>query len=503
MLRTLLIALALLWPAAASAEWRKAVSEHFIVYGDVPEQGLRGFAQNLERFDQLLRMVTNVRTPPTGRKLTVFVVESDERVRRLTGNAGTGVVGLYMSSLGGARAIVPYRKTDSGKWGVEGVEILQHEYVHHFMWQNAPAPYPAWYREGFADYYSTVKFTDPQTAVVGTPARSNALYIRHAGYAPWNDILTYGSGDASFNVYALYAQGWMVVHAMATDRELRGKVNAYLAKIADGSTPADAYKAAFGDGSYFSDTMRAYTKKKEIGALQLKLREAPAAAAVAVGPVSRAEDALLDLAIRLSYAEGSKRVPDIARDIAAKARVFPGDAYALELSARAALLAGDRASAAAAADALVKSAPGHGAGMLYKGLSLAAAAEASKDAKSPLWREARSWIVKANAADPDNPQILFSYYRTFADQGAPPPANATEALTRAFELYPQNGEVRLAMAADFERRERYADALAVLKPLANNPHRGEGEGELEEMLKRLQAAMSTAKAADGKTAARP
>jgi hypothetical protein len=94
MLRTLIVALALLWPAAASAEWRKAVSEHFIVYGDVPEQGLRGFAQNLERFDQLLRMVTNVRTPPTGRKLTVFVVESDERVRRLTGNAGTGVVGL-------------------------------------------------------------------------------------------------------------------------------------------------------------------------------------------------------------------------------------------------------------------------------------------------------------------------------------------------------------------------------------------------------------------------
>ena len=73
MLRTLIVALALLWPAAASAEWRKAESEHFIVYGDVPEQGLRGFAQNLERFDQLLRMVTNVRTPPTGRKLTVFV----------------------------------------------------------------------------------------------------------------------------------------------------------------------------------------------------------------------------------------------------------------------------------------------------------------------------------------------------------------------------------------------------------------------------------------------
>ena len=489
----LLLAPALMWPAAASAEWRKASSEHFIVYGDVPEAGLRAFTEELERFDHLLRVVTKVARPPSLRKLTVYVVENDERLRRLTGTGGTAIAGMYSKPIEGARAIVPFKKTSSNSWGLEGVEILRHEYAHHFMWQHAPAPYPAWYSEGFADYYSTARFTDPQTAIVGAAAKSRAMVIRHQGYVSWPQILTYGTNEVNFGAMALYSQGWMLVHAMATNRELRTKINVYLDAIGQGRGPADAYKAGFGETSYLEDTMREYAKKTELGALQLKLRAAPAPL-IAMSPLGAAENALLDLTIKLNYAREPKRIAAVASDVAQRAAAFGSDPYALELAARAATAAKDHKGAVSAADRLLKAVPGSSAGLLLKGLALSAEAEGKKDPKSPLWREARSLIVKANAADPDNPHILFAYYRTFPAQGAAPPGYAVDALNRAFELYPQNDEVRLAVAGDFERRERFADALAVLKPLAHDPHRSEKEGELASMLKRLQEATTKATA---------
>jgi len=39
----------------AAAEWKRAETAHFIVYGDVPEQTIRRYAQKIERFDAFLR----------------------------------------------------------------------------------------------------------------------------------------------------------------------------------------------------------------------------------------------------------------------------------------------------------------------------------------------------------------------------------------------------------------------------------------------------------------
>ena len=56
-MRLLAIAVALTVGVAspANAEWRRAETAHFIVYGDVPERTIRAYAQKVERFDALLR----------------------------------------------------------------------------------------------------------------------------------------------------------------------------------------------------------------------------------------------------------------------------------------------------------------------------------------------------------------------------------------------------------------------------------------------------------------
>ena len=56
----------------------------------------------------------------------------------------------------GAIAVVPRNTGTDGVF--TGQLVLFHEYAHHFMLQYAPAAYPAWYVEGFAEVVSTASF---------------------------------------------------------------------------------------------------------------------------------------------------------------------------------------------------------------------------------------------------------------------------------------------------------------------------------------------------------
>jgi hypothetical protein len=47
-----------------------------------------------------------------------------------------------------------------------------------------------------------------------------------------------------------------------------------------------------------------------------------------------------------------------------------------------------------------------------------------------------------------------------------PPAGAQNALYRAFELVPQDDDLRYQLALDFEKRGMITDAIATIKPAA-------------------------------------
>ena len=60
-MRKLLILLTLLvTPAAANAEWHKAVTDHFVIYAEGDEKSLRDYAERLERFDSGARRLRNL-----------------------------------------------------------------------------------------------------------------------------------------------------------------------------------------------------------------------------------------------------------------------------------------------------------------------------------------------------------------------------------------------------------------------------------------------------------
>src|SRR5690606_27157172 len=85
----------LLSAVAAHAEWLKAETDHFIVYGDTSEASLRRYARKVERFDALLRTYYPITTEHEIPKLEIFMAEGRRDMNRVSPGIGEGVAGFY------------------------------------------------------------------------------------------------------------------------------------------------------------------------------------------------------------------------------------------------------------------------------------------------------------------------------------------------------------------------------------------------------------------------
>ena len=69
-------------PLTVHANWLRAKTDHFIIYGDMREKAIRDFAEKLERFDTLIRFVTNNDDKDTVTPVTIFSLASENEIKR-------------------------------------------------------------------------------------------------------------------------------------------------------------------------------------------------------------------------------------------------------------------------------------------------------------------------------------------------------------------------------------------------------------------------------------
>jgi hypothetical protein len=198
-----LIALAilslLLIATPAQAEWRRAESPNFVLYGNLSEEALRQRIRLLEDFDALLRTITSVREAPSPNRLHVYIVTGPRQLRAIR-NLPPTTAGFYSATTEGVAAFVDGSASEMGN------EILFHEYAHHFMLQHRPNAYPSWYIEGFAEYYMTARF-GAQGAEIGNASRGRAEWLINAPWLPMARVIAGRRGLTSGDEVALfYAQ---------------------------------------------------------------------------------------------------------------------------------------------------------------------------------------------------------------------------------------------------------------------------------------------------------
>lgn len=479
-LRLLLIAASIAVPGLAHADWRKAETAHFIVHGDGFERDLRDDAIGLERLDQLMRTYFALPDPEGARKLPVYVLRYRRDLAVVSPGVGDATAGFYTANFRDVRAVAIRG---------DGDEFLRHEYAHHFMFRNFPGAYPAWFREGFAEFFMTATVTPSGRATVGKSSRMRVWTLINRPWLPMEQVLTgQYPREESENHYAFYAQSWLLTHWTLTDPERRRTMQAYLGDTARGMAPDAALQANFGmDAGQLERALRAYLDAGPRYA-ELEIGGTAPSLTVTTLPDSADDVLLLDLNARDGGPAGEG--PAMLARAREAARRHPGDAMAQMMLARVELRWGDPASAEQVVQPLLDADPANPELLLLMSDARITAGDKLTDpeARERLYRQARGFLARAYAADPGDNRIYqnIAYSRRFtADY---PTENDVELWRRAVAIAPEVASNRPVTAEAMLRHGLVDEAERIIQPIANDPHGGETPERLQRILDRIAAA---------------
>ncbi|AQR73258.1 hypothetical protein [Sphingomonas sp. LM7] len=474
LLRAGLAAAALLSPSLASASWNVATSKHFVVYAEGSESAAREAAVRLEKFQVALRYLSGATAPSSSVKVTVFLVSDLAALEATRPFGGGGIAGYYNTTLRGPFTIMSRNKI-KGSRGSRGEvfvadmdpqQILFHELTHHFMYQYFPAAYPTWYSEGFAEYLGALEIGSGDTVIVGNRVESRYSSFGRNDWLPVRQLVAARNyRDVKGSTHLLYAEGWLLVHYLNHAGVRQGQLKAYLDKVNQGMAFGQAGQQAFGDLDKLDGELRSYSGKFKLNAVALPFKKLDVGS-ITARKANRAEEDMLVLEMKLFAGIPERETDAFADRVTGAAARHSTNPYALRLATEALRLAGRTDRAIEFADRWVAAAPTDGLAVAARAELTVDQLERAKAKGAAEWTAVRKLYAEAAKLSPDEPSILYRFYTSYLREGRTPPESAQNALYRAFELMPQEDELRGQLAADFEMRDMLDEAIATIRPAA-------------------------------------
>lgn len=463
--------------AAAEPTWQAAETQHFIIYSKSPRERVEQLATDLESYDKLLRMATNISSGIEPVKVRIYEVDDLEDIRNALGMDYTSAVAGFYS----ANSLGPFLVTPRNMPAYVGNDftapmVLHHEYTHHFMLQYFPAAYPGWYTEGFAELIGSSKMMDDGRIGYGMPAKQRGHDIA-VYWAPVQEVLT---EEKPWGVDR-YAEGWALTHFFTFDKNRSQQFRQYLAALNSGRSLEDAAKV-FGDLNSLDREARAYVTK---GSFEYRPVKAEIARPVIqkVRPLSAGEAALIPEVVAYDDSdlnemdkkgdrdhEKARRERNLeqTRKVAQK---YPNDPFGLYFLAEAEYASENYAPSEAAANRLLSLRPNDVHGLARKAMAMAVQARnLPATQKSAKLAEARALAMKANHLDHDATLPLLAYYETYHEAGEQAPDVAVEGLMQVVSTDPRDNLPRELLVDALASRQKWAEAIAWLGPMANDPH---------------------------------
>ena len=471
-----ILALLFVAESAQAQRWTRADTKNFIVYGEGSEARTEEAARNLERIDALMRMLLAIPAEVKPHRLEVYVLYDQDRVSLFAGNEN--VAGFYRPSVKGSFIVAHRGRPDDRT--IPGQVVLFHEYAHHLMFRYFSNAYPAWYREGFAEYLSTTEFDD-ESFSVGLPANHRAYEIRQGSFLPLEEILVPPkeeyTGDRR---YMFYPQSWLLTHYLMSDPQRNRLMSRYFEELAKGADPLAAAGDVFGNLDDLERSVKSYGTRK------IDYRRSPSPIAidgdVRVTKLDDLESDLVKMRLFIRTGYEQERTRDELRKLS---REHPQSAEALVQLGEAERMVAhkdgsyDFAAAMDAVDRALAVAPGHErANLLMADLLLEADDHADKELGTVDWDAVRAFAIRANETNADNPNALYTYVDSFLRQGGPAPEVAIPAMEQVFGTVPEAVDVRVALAKLHASAGNFDRALDLVGFLVGDPHSGERGREL-------------------------
>lgn len=224
--------------------WLQSESENFKILSDAPAAKTKFVADELERFRVLALSLAGLPQSTVGEPVKIFVMEE------ATFNEfqpAEHYAGFYIPS---RRTIVMSIYSHH-----RAQELVYHEYVHELQALSG-IQYPAWYREGLAEFLSTARFADNSVEIGRPPTDAGLKRVRDA--AMGTKIKATGSNLArkeseAGEINTFYVRSWGMVHLMLLGHlneqvgvDRREQLNTFLQLWANDVPHDEAFVKAFG-----------------------------------------------------------------------------------------------------------------------------------------------------------------------------------------------------------------------------------------------------------------
>ncbi len=182
----------------------------------------------------------------------------------MAGGKSSNVAGFYIPRAGASRAFVQDIRNSRGDGLDFSTTVLLHEYAHHFLIGASRFAMPRWLNEGAAEFFASSIFKDDGSVIIGGVAQHRGPELFFADPVPVEELIDpalyekkRGKGFDAF-----YGKSWLLYHYLTFSKERAGQLQQYQISLAQGTAPAAAAQATFGDLDTLERELRAYLRAK-------------------------------------------------------------------------------------------------------------------------------------------------------------------------------------------------------------------------------------------------
>jgi hypothetical protein len=433
--------------------WFRAESQRFVVYSDAREDDIAQLLDNLEKLDHLLRIYTQ----PAGKveqpepKLTLYYASRLSALREVDGSGPVNAVGLYSSCASGVQGfgvvlerIPTLRDEQLDKAPLdETLSPAFEAYARHFLYRHTDIRTPASFIDGFAQYFSSVRFSDKQMVVGRTPpAIGQYLHFLSEGrrYSlEYDDVLqnrldtAHSYGGAAGVRLEFEAKSWLLTHYMLSSDENRKRLSRYLVFVERGVSPTTAFERAFdvkkGD---VGQVMWRYGLSS-VKVLRVAMPTLPAARVrFHALPLAAGEFLLAEAALKSCPSQPAGEA--LLKQVAGLAARFPGDERARLTLSRAQIDWGNPQDALPALEAAVVADDANVEAWTLLGTArLRLAGRSEGDARRAHLQAALGHLRRARALNPQSPEAALAVFKAEVATTEEPGSAALQGVISAWQ----------------------------------------------------------------------
>lgn len=506
--------------------WKRAESEHVVVFSKGSDAELTRVTRNLERLyflmsrlyragdqsdDTVKLQVTlvdstkafrdmdlrNIRSEEGPYKATfsdqryydpredgeVLAVARDDQVIKMDTNLAYNLDCEDRLATGAIDCIsppVPRRAPLVRDWEA----VLYSAFAQHFILSYIPAAFPRWYVDGIGALFSTVEVRRDGAVVYARPPADFRNVLRSYGDLDVEAILTgryldTASSRASWTPY----HAWLLTHFFlfsSLKPERSKQFSQYMRAIHQGTSMAEAAKV-FGKMSKLQREINSYITKPvsftrteppqaigdepQISTLSLA-SAALIEARIELGPRVAALPLVAEAAQAADAPIEAQRRADWLAQVRDRAAQLPDDADTLLFAAEAECRSGQHGECLAAADRVLTRAPDNILALTWKGVALTDQGVTGPAAQRPdTLAAARKAIQRAISLDDRAPLPLIAYFQSFAKAGERVPEQAMLGMTKVIRRIPAAPAPRLYLGEELLRQGQTDLARRVLHPV--------------------------------------